>query len=114
MPSINSEVWSCPMCNSNVETIEHVFLGCDIARIIWIQSDWNIDAFESFHISSWIKAISEPSKYLEIPSKEVHDFQLFAAIAMDMIWYSRNQVVHNSSKIDMPSLLKQLRHTVNS
>lgn len=97
------EVWSCPLSNSKLETTEHLFLDCDIVRIIWRNSNSpiNVAAFEDFHISSWVKVIIDPSKYLAIPKQEVRDFQYFAIIAMDKIWYTRNQVVHNSYQVDV-------------
>lgn len=51
------EVWSCRLCNSKLETTQHLFLNNDIASIIWRNSDWpiNVAAFEDFHISSWVK-----------------------------------------------------------
>lgn len=33
---------------------------------------------------------------------------------MDLIWFTRNQVVHNSYNVDIPSLLKQIKLTVKS
>jgi hypothetical protein len=48
---------------------------------------FNVDVFESLHISSRIKAIVGSSKFLVIPRKEVYNFQIF------QIWLFRNQVV---------------------
>lgn len=116
IPSNDPEVWSCPLCKAKLEIAAHVFLGCDIARFIWRQPEWplNVDAFEDYHISSWIKAILDPSKFLAISRKEIHDFQLFATVAMDLIWFTMNQVGHNSIQGDVQSLLKQIRLTINT
>lgn len=73
---------------------------------------WSV--FENFDVSNWIKAILDPQKFLAIPRKEIHDFQLFAAVAMDQIWFTRNQMVHNSIQVDMHSLLKQIKLVVNN
>lgn len=56
----------------SLETTNHIFLGCEIARIIRRQSNWpffsffsnwplNVEAFANLHICSWIKAIGNPS-----------------------------------------------------
>jgi hypothetical protein len=46
-----------------LETANHLFLGYDITRTIWRNSNWplNVEAFVDLHISSWIKAIVNPS-----------------------------------------------------
>lgn len=33
---------------------------------------------------------------------------------MDMIWYARNQVIHNSYQVDVLTLLKQIRMTLKT
>jgi hypothetical protein len=60
-------------------------IRCDIARIIWKQSNcWplNINAFEKLPVAAWIKSIINPSEFLVVPEKNLR-FQLFAAITMD-------------------------------
>lgn len=70
-----------------------------------VLSQWPLrtTALEAFPISSWIKSILNPPKFRAIPRKEARCFQLFAIIVMDIIWFSRNQVVHNSHKLQIPS-----------
>jgi hypothetical protein len=53
-------------------------------------------------------------KKIAILRKEAHDFQLFVVVAMDRIWFSRNQTVHNSTQVDIHSLPKQIRLVVNN
>ncbi|GLT62172.1 hypothetical protein SLA2020_348290 [Shorea laevis] len=71
-------------------------------------------AFEDFPISHWIKVILDPLKFLAIPKKDIRRFQLFAIITMDLIWFSRNQVVHNSQKLEVTSLLKQIKSALKA
>jgi hypothetical protein len=35
---VNSEddnAWVCPFCNGPLETLNYIFLDCDLARILW-------------------------------------------------------------------------------
>jgi hypothetical protein len=43
----------------------------------------NISAFENYLIIHLIRIILGPHKFLKIPKKEVHSFQLFAIIVLD-------------------------------
>jgi hypothetical protein len=54
------------------------------------------DAFCDQPFADWIVAILRPHLKLAIPIQEVHKFQLYAAITLDHIWFSRNQLVHQS------------------
>jgi hypothetical protein len=53
-PSYDQKAWSCSLCILKLEYSQHLFLGCDIARIVWRQSKWqlNIEAFVDFLISN--------------------------------------------------------------
>lgn len=66
-------------------------------------------------MSNWVKFMLDLQKHLAIPKREIHNFQIFAIVVMDVIWFTRNQVVHNNSyKLDITSLLKQINITVKS
>lgn len=95
--STNEEVQLCPLCNSCLETLPHLFLGCDIAIVIWRNADWpiNIDGFKDFPVSFWVKVFLNPHKFLTIPKKDNWKFQIYVVVVMDLLWFSRNQVVHN-------------------
>jgi hypothetical protein len=97
---VEDEVWLCPLCNSKLETANHIFLGRDIARIIWRHSNLplNVEAFVNLHTSSWIKAIITP-KFLAIPKKEIYNFQILTLFLRIKIWLFRNQKGHNSSSV---------------
>lgn len=49
---------------------------------------------------------------MAIPIHEVRQFQLFAAITLDHIWYVRNQLVHNEIQPVLAKSLQQISITV--
>lgn len=58
-------------------------------------------AFEYNHfveqpLKEWLKVILDSSKFLNIDPEESHSFQLFSIIAMDSVWFLRNQVIHHA------------------
>lgn len=65
-------------------------------KILWRLSPWplNISPFASLPFREWTKIILDP-KLLNFHRDETHNFQLFAIIAMDSLWFLQNQVIHN-------------------
>jgi hypothetical protein len=83
--SVEDDTWFCPFCKGTLETLGHIFLDCDFASIFW--SSWLIitSGFSTMPISYWI---------LAIPRKEASKFQLFTAIILDYIWFSKSKLIH--------------------
>jgi hypothetical protein len=44
-------------------------------------------------------AIIYPVDWLAIPKEEVRRFQLFAALTLDLIWFSRNKLFHEALQL---------------
>jgi hypothetical protein len=90
--------WICPYCSVHLETLSPIFLNCDLAKFLWSLSPWsfNISFFSSKPITKWILAIIYPSNRLGIPIFESRKFQLLVATVLDLIWLSRNKVIHEA------------------
>jgi len=101
---------SCPLCNQDVDSLSHQFFRCTFVRIIWRLSPWPIDSSVLSFSSNvdWIKVILSPGKYLHIPLDEHHHFQIFAAVACDYLWTSRNKAYHDGISINALSLSCQI------
>lgn len=86
---------SCPACEEEVETVEHVFICCPITVQAWANSVWplNMDVFKDMNIDQWIMIIINPREMLKIQGKEAKEFSLFAVVLCDQIWKNRNQSV---------------------
>lgn len=60
------ELAACQICFQEVETIEHVFLHCSLAQIIWKESPWpiNTNAFCAVSMPQWIRMFCHPHREL--------------------------------------------------
>jgi hypothetical protein len=86
-----------------------------LARILWRTFPWPllISSFAAMPISDWIMAIIYPSVKLDIPLVDIRNFQLFAALVMDAIWFSKNKLTHDAIQPDIPKIIQQLKVTHN-
>jgi hypothetical protein len=109
------DAWVCPFCKGPQETLSHIFLDCDLARILWRASPWphNTAVFSSRPISDWILAIIYPIDWPAIPKDEVRSFQLFAARTLDHIWFSRNKLVHEALHPVPTKVIKLIYFSLN-
>jgi hypothetical protein len=111
VPTEDPEAWLCPFCKGPQETLCHSFLKCALAIIMWRRSShWplNTAAFSNQPISSWVLAILKPYHLLAITRQKTHIFQLFAAVTLDHIWFSRNSLVHNAVQPEPSKSIKQI------
>ena len=91
-------VWVfCPFCKGPQETLSHIFLDCDLVKILWRSSLWplNTAVFSSRPISNWILVITYPIDWLAVPKDEVSRFQLFALLH-SLWWFTINKLVHEA------------------
>ncbi|XP_060967375.1 uncharacterized protein LOC133035547 [Cannabis sativa] len=89
----------CPLCGVGEETMEHLFLTCDVAMHLWRSSPWGIfPVCESgIRVWDWVKFIWN----LNNRGVRAEDVFLYASIVVDNIWRMRNDVVHNNSPPDV-------------
>ena len=106
-PQANEDNLTCPLCNVEKETVNHLFLSCHFSRVLWRNSPWPLDiaVFADKPIQTWIGAILSPHDSLAIPYDQAPDFLLFAVPAMDSVWFSRNRVVHGDEPVQTMTLL---------
>jgi hypothetical protein len=100
--SVDLDSWVCPFCKGPQETLSHLFLECDLARLLWWNSPWPLitSSFVVRPIADWIAVIVNRALLLAIPRKEVRKFQIFAALTLDFIWFSRNKLIFEGLKPD--------------
>jgi len=74
--SIDTNAWICPFYKGPLETLCHIFLDCDLARIIWRSSSWPLITigFSDKPISDWILAILYLVERLAITKSEAKKF----------------------------------------
>lgn len=63
----------------------------------WREAPWplNIERFNDYSISNWISFVVDKNNLSVEIRKHGRDFSLFAAIAMDSIWFARNRAIHH-------------------
>ncbi|XP_060965595.1 uncharacterized protein LOC133034516 [Cannabis sativa] len=90
---------SCPLCGRCVESIEHLFLSCEVALHFWRSSPWGIYPVCDTGIRAWdwVKFIWD----LKHKGARVDDIFLYASIVVDTIWRVRNEKVHNNCPVDI-------------
>jgi ribonuclease HI len=96
----------CPLCGMAGDSLTHLFFECFFARVVWRHSFWPMDSL-AFHFSSmtdWIASILSPGRSLGIPPVEHHQFQIFAAVACDILWFYRNKAFHDDLAFDARSV----------
>jgi hypothetical protein len=105
--SEDSSAWLCPFCKDPLETLTHIFLECDLARILWRYSPWPISflAYSSKPISKWVIVVLSPVSSFGIPKYNVRKFQLFVALTLDLIWRFMNLLIHKGVQ---PSPIKAI------
>ncbi|XP_060961858.1 uncharacterized protein LOC115709516 [Cannabis sativa] len=89
---------SCPLCGVCEESIEYLFLSCDVALHFWHSSPWGIYPVCDTGIRAWdwVKFIWD----LKYKGASVDDIFLYASIIVDTIWRVRNDKVHNNCLVD--------------
>jgi len=70
--------------------------------------------FFSKHISEWILAIIYPTSRLGISIADYRKFQLFATTVLDLIWLSRNKLIHEAIQPNRATILQLLKFTLDS
>jgi hypothetical protein len=113
--SIVDRAWQCPFCKGPLETLSHIFIECEFVVFLWNSSPWpNCYAgFSNRPISDWVLAILFPCEKLVIPLHDARRFQLFASITMDLIWFSRNRLIHDAVIPSPSKVLHQILFTLD-
>lgn len=93
-----------------------MFLACPLATILWQESPWPIyiSAFSGYSIQEWIRLILNPKSFFQAPSIPARDFLLFAGVAMDCLWFARNEVAHKNTQVSSLKLVVKVKKNLLS
>lgn len=83
---------TCPICNGEPKTTEHAIIYCEAAKRVW--SKWNECPI---YLNESNKEIMDLALYL-LEKGTQRDMEIFFGVAW-MIWYNRNQVVHEGNGV---------------
>uniref|UniRef100_A0A2N9GJZ3 Reverse transcriptase zinc-binding domain-containing protein n=1 Tax=Fagus sylvatica TaxID=28930 RepID=A0A2N9GJZ3_FAGSY len=115
-PAASDPIWHklwksdprCPLCNSELESVSHVFFQCQATKMFWFGTCWGIRA-ELFVVNmdvDVVKLVVDPPIPLSDPSVVQMNINLASvqiALTLEAIWRFRNQHVHHS-KIENPNV----------
>jgi hypothetical protein len=103
----------CLLCKLGDDSLHQIFFNC-IFRAhdlfggmhfgVWIHQP----AFNLISLTNWVQQIISLGTFLNIPSSNHHKFQIFAAVACDLLWFYRNKSYHEGIIIDIHHISKHI------
>lgn len=101
----------CPLFNGDMETLEHLFIFCPFAQSAWRQAPWPIavDALHNISMVSCLCMLIDPVSHFSLHPIDEHAFVVFAAVALDLIWFARNKRVHEGTHPDSNLLIRSIQ-----
>jgi hypothetical protein len=90
---------SCFLCSYPTDPLPQLFFTCPIARVVWCQSFWPLDtiALNVTNMTDWLLIILHLHRMLGVPPAETHKFQIFAVVACDYLWFTKNKAHHDGT-----------------
>jgi hypothetical protein len=90
----------CSYCNSNLETMDHIFLECEWAKQAWLASPLTINTEQGKikHIQDWIEYMISETK--------AEDLQIISTILYS-IWKARNDREFNGKFIPPDTMMQR-------
>jgi len=82
---------SCSLSSFPINSLSHLFFTCPIARVVWHQFFWPLNVT---NMTYWLLIILNPHRLIGIPHAEAHMFQIFAVVACDYLWFTKNKAHH--------------------
>ena len=108
---LRSHVSHCSWCNSNPESINHLFWNCPLAQSMWkvISHWWCLD--RNFINRQFFSL--ESTLLLKHAQKTSSIWRLVVAAVLWTIWLARNELIFNNSRPSMNSLRQLLMARIN-
>jgi hypothetical protein len=103
---------SCNLCtNDSIETIDHIFLHCELARAVWFGADINIRTITEagIPVHKWIHDLLLHHK--ESNNKTPHFYMILTLVWC--IWFHRNQVHFEGKRANPMEILLTAKSLMN-
>jgi ribonuclease HI len=81
----------CPQCNNAPETIDHLFLHCQLAQLTWFASQIGVHAPQNLPLNSWLLQ--------GLNCEDTMGAQLFCILLWKM-WSARNNLIFNQQVVN--------------
>lgn len=107
---------TCFLCNSEVETIDHLMLECPITVLCWSRSPWQIciTHFKEGGISKWIQLLLDEGNMFPLEPEEKQKMLHFAIIMFEQIWLWRNKIRLGAMMSDWNEMAVQVARLLHS
>lgn len=111
LSSTSSVGFLCPLCGLAMETTEHLFMRCQLARFAWHESSWPLHMKLVIEIlfAVFVKQLIMTHRFFGIGKASLQHFMLCPYIVLDSIWHLRNEVVHKLARPDLLVLIASIR-----
>ncbi|CAN1751438.1 hypothetical protein LINPERHAP1_LOCUS4326, partial [Linum perenne] len=96
----------CVLCNSNLETVNHLFLGCEYAHEVWFLLSSKLSIFGPFHITS--QAFIKGWKGLNCITRFSRAMKVLLHATFWFLWKERNDRIFR----DFPSTPSSTFHKI--
>lgn len=105
------EQFLCPICRQRPEDTLHLLVTCRFADAVWRESSWaiSLSRLPLHSPAELISTILNEDSVLGLDRKLLRAFILNAALVFDVIWHSRNLVVHEDTRPDVGGMIERLR-----
>lgn len=82
-------------------------MECKVSKVLWLCSRWalRLDSFHHLNLEDWLIIILSNGPGLRLDNSDAKHFLIFAAVLMDMTWFSHNRVVFDKVEINPKELL---------
>lgn len=103
-----------PLCNSETESIVHLFALCPVAKAIWFNSQWGLrtEFLSIASTSDFIQFLFAPPFIDNSNRSQREELLLIGAILCDLIWRLRNQVQFEGLKVRQEDLVPRIMKAV--
>ncbi|XP_071728178.1 uncharacterized protein [Rutidosis leptorrhynchoides] len=97
----------CPVCDGDLETVEHIFIHCQFAKDLWLRVFrwWNLNRLPYANMGELFQGCSDPNN----PNKSSKLWKAIEWVCGYMIWWSRNLTVFQKKKGCGPMLLDEVQ-----
>ncbi|KAB1213710.1 hypothetical protein CJ030_MR5G004853 [Morella rubra] len=81
-----------------------------VPRLCWRESPWGLQtlSLRDRNIHDWITTLLNPVASLDFLDDHSNQLIRYGAILMDVIWFSRNQLLHQGKRDDVCSLIRRI------